>query len=129
MSNAKNSAAAGAPTTPTGSISSAMSAASTSAASTDWTVEAADAIEKAVVAVRRQTVDRAQGISRAIVYGLIALGFALPALTLLIIGAFRFLVAAYAEAGVGSWAAWLTLGGIWIAAGLFAWSKRTPATQ
>lgn len=121
MSNADNSAAAGS--------STASTTTGTNAAATDWTVEAADAIEKAVVAVRRQTVDRAQGISRAVVYGLIALGFALPALTLLIIGSFRLVVAAYAEAGVGSWAAWLTLGGIWIAAGLFAWSKRTPATQ
>ena len=109
--------------------STAAAHATPRASETNWTTEAADAIEKAVVAVRRQTVDRADGISKAIVYGLIAAGFAVPALLLLLLASFRLVTALWAEAGVGSWASWLTFGGIWFVCGLLAWAKRTPSTK
>jgi hypothetical protein len=88
----------------------------------DWTTEATDAIERAVVAVRDKTVTPARSVTRGIVYGLLAAFFGLPALVLLTIGAFRGLVEIY-QGEV--WAAWLTLGAICLVAGVFCWSKRT----
>jgi hypothetical protein len=88
----------------------------------DWTTEATDAIERAVVTVRDKTVVPAQRTTKAIVFGLLAAFFAVPALLLLAVGFFRGLVEAY-QGEV--WAAWLTLGAICVAAGMFCWSKRT----
>jgi hypothetical protein len=89
---------------------------------TDWTTEATDAIERAVMTVRDKTVVPAQRTTKAIVFGLLAAFFAVPALLLLAVGFFRGLVEAY-QGEV--WAAWLTLGAICVAAGMFCWSKRT----
>jgi hypothetical protein len=88
----------------------------------DWTTEATDVIERAVVTVRDKTVVPARAVSRAIVYGLLATLVALPALLLLGIGTFRGLVLAY-QGEV--WAAWLTLGGICVLLGGVLWTKRT----
>ena len=88
----------------------------------DWTADAADAIERAVTTVRDRTVTPARGLTRAVVFGLLAALFVLPALVLLAIGAFRGLVLAY-QGEV--WAVWLTLGGICLLAGMFCWTKRT----
>jgi len=89
---------------------------------TDWTTEAADAIDRAVGAVRDKTVTPARAITRGIVFGLLAGLIALPAVVLAAIGLFRGLVLAY-QGEV--WAAWLTLGGICVLSGMFFWSKRT----
>jgi hypothetical protein len=89
----------------------------------DWTTEATDAIEKAVGTVRDKAVAPAQRATRVVVYGLLAALFAVPALLLLALGAFRGLVEVY-QGEV--WAAWLTLGAICAAAGMFCWAKRTP---
>jgi hypothetical protein len=88
----------------------------------DWTTDAADAIERAVGLVRDRTVEPAQAITRAVVYGLLAALIGLPAAILLLAGLFRLLVIAY-QGEV--WAAWLTLGGIFVAVGGFLWAKRT----
>jgi len=88
---------------------------------TDWTTEAADAIEKTVGAVRERTVVPARTITKAIVFGLLAACFVLPALVLLAIGSFR-LVDNYLPGHV--WATWLLFGGIFVVAGAFLWSKR-----
>ena len=89
----------------------------------DWTTEATDVIERTVAMVRDRTVEPAHAISKAAVYGLLAGLVALPALVLLTIGTFRGLV--LAEQGY-TWAAWCTLGGIFVIAGAFCWSKRKP---
>jgi hypothetical protein len=89
----------------------------------DWTTEATDVIERTVAMVRDRTVEPAEAISRGVVYGLLAVLVALPALVLLTIGAFRGLV--LLEQGY-VWAAWCTLGGIFLIAGGFCWSKRKP---
>jgi hypothetical protein len=88
----------------------------------DWTTEATDAIERAVVTVRDKTVTPARAITRAIVFGLLAALFAIPALVLLAAGFFRGLVILY-QGEV--WAAWLTLGAICVLSGMFFWTKRT----
>ena len=89
----------------------------------DWTTEATDVIERTVAMVRGRTVEPAQAITRVVVYGLLAALIALPAAVLLTIGAFRGLV--LLEQGY-TWAAWVTLGGIFVIAGWFSWTKRNP---
>jgi hypothetical protein len=89
----------------------------------DWTTDAADAIDRTVALVRERTVEPAQAFTRAVVYGLLAGIILVPALVLASVGAFRGLVLAY-QGHV--WAAWCTLGGILVLAGWFCWSKRTP---
>lgn len=89
----------------------------------DWTTEATDLVERTVGMVRDRTVEPARAVTRAVVYGLLAALVALPALVLLTIGAFRGLV--LIEQGY-TWAAWVTLGGIFVLAGAFCWTKRNP---
>ena len=89
----------------------------------DWTTEAADQIERAVATVRDRTVVPAQAATKAVVFGLLAAFFAIPALVLLTLGLFR-LADAYLPGEV--WSAWLLLGGIFLAGGAFIWSKRNP---
>ena len=88
----------------------------------DWSIEAADAIDRAVSTVRDRTVTPARTITRGVVYGLLAALVAFPARILAAIGGFRGLVLIY-QGEV--WAAWLTLGGICLLAGGFCWAKRT----
>ena len=89
----------------------------------DWTTEATDLVERTVAMVRDRTVEPARTVTRIVVYGLLAALVALPALVLLTIGAFRGLV--LAEQGY-TWAAWVTLGGIFVLGGAFCWTKRNP---
>ena len=89
----------------------------------DWTTDAADAIDRSVALVRERTVEPAQAITRVVVYGLLAGVILGPALVLSAIGAFRGLV--LLEQGY-VWAAWCTMGGIFVLLGAFLWSKRNP---
>jgi hypothetical protein len=89
----------------------------------DWTTEATDVIERTVATVRDRTVEPARAITRVVVYGLLAALIALPAVVMLIVGAFRGLV--LLEQGY-TWAAWFTLGGIFLLAGAFSWTRRNP---
>jgi Putative Actinobacterial Holin-X, holin superfamily III len=86
----------------------------------DWTTQAADAVEKAVVLVRDKTVVPAERGARYFVYGLLTAFFALSAFILVTIMVFRVLVIA-----VPVWAAWLIIGGIFIVAGGFCWTLRS----
>lgn len=88
----------------------------------DWTTDAADAIDRTVALVRDRTVEPARAVGKAITYGLLAALFVLPALLLLVAAVFRGLVELY-QGEV--WAAWLTLGGIFVVAGALVWSRRT----
>ncbi len=89
----------------------------------DWTTDAADAIERTVALVRERTVEPVQAITRAVVFGLLATLIGVPALVLATIGAFRGIV--LVEQGYTE-AAWATLGGIFLVAGWFLWGKRNP---
>ena len=86
----------------------------------DWTTQAADAVEKAVVLVRDKTVVPAQQGAKAVVYGFLTAFFALTAFMLVTILTFRVLVIV-----VPVWAAWLIVGGIFLIAGGFCWSRRS----
>ncbi len=89
-----------------------------------WTNQAADAIEKTVVTVRDRTVEPANKAAKALVYGVFALCCALTAFLLLSIVMFRALTYV-----LPVWASWVVLGGIFIGAGLFLWSRRTGGTS
>ena len=86
----------------------------------DWTQQAADAVEKAVVLVRDKTVLPAQQGTKVVVYGFLTAFFALTAFMLVTILLFRVLVIV-----VPVWAAWLIVGGIFLLGGAFCWSRRT----
>jgi Putative Actinobacterial Holin-X, holin superfamily III len=85
----------------------------------DWTTQAADAVEKAVVLVRDKTVVPAERGARYVVFGFLTAFFALTALALVAILAFRVLTIF-----VPVWAAWLILGGIFLIGGGFCWTLR-----
>lgn len=89
----------------------------------DWAIDATDAIVRTVATVRDKTVEPIQSGTRIAVFGMVAALIALPALILATIGAFRGLVVIY-QGYV--YLAWLTLGGIFVVAGWFLWTKRTP---
>jgi hypothetical protein len=89
----------------------------------DWTTDAANAIDNAVGLVRERTVEPVQGVARAVVYGLLAALVLIPALVLLTIAVFRLLTIAF-DGHV--WASWCVLGGIFVVAGWFCWSRRNP---
>ena len=88
---------------------------------TDWTTDATDAIDRAVALVRDRTVEPARAVTKGVVYGLLATLLVIPATTLALVGAFRGLVELY-QGEV--WAAWCTLGGIFVVLGGFLWAKR-----
>jgi hypothetical protein len=85
----------------------------------DWTTQAADAVEKAVVLARDKTVIPAQQGTKVVVYGLLTAFFAVTAFLLVTILTFRVLVIF-----LPVWAAWLVVGGIFLLAGAFCWSRR-----
>ena len=86
----------------------------------EWTSQAADTIEKTVVAIRDRTVEPATRAAKFVVYGIFAACCAVVALLLLAIVLFRALTYA-----VPVWLAWMILGGIFVAGGLFCWTRRT----
>ena len=87
----------------------------------DWTTQAADAIENAVGLVRDRTVEPARAASKYVVYGLLALFLVIPATVMLTAGLFRVLNEIY-QGEV--WLSWLTLGAIFTGVGAFMWAKR-----
>ncbi len=90
----------------------------------DWSGQAADRIEQVVATVRDRTVVPARAASQVIVFGLLASFFVGAAAVLLTILAFRLLSLA-----LPIWAAWLVLGGIFVAGGAFCWAIRSRVLE
>ncbi len=65
----------------------------------DWTTQAADAVEKGVILVRDKTVVPAQQGAKVVVYGFLTAFFALTAFMLVTIFTFRVLVIVGARVG------------------------------
>ncbi len=86
----------------------------------DWSDQATDGVERVVVLVRERTVVPAQRVAKAMVYGVLAAAFLVPAAILAVISVFRVLT--YIPGGV--WVAWLILGGIFVVGGLLCWRMR-----
>jgi Cu/Ag efflux pump CusA len=90
----------------------------------DWTTDTANFIERSVETLRDRTVEPAHAAIRVVVFGLLAVLIATPAIILAFVGLFRIIV--IIEQGY-VWAAWLTMGGIFIAVGAFLWTRRNPS--
>jgi hypothetical protein len=86
----------------------------------DWTTQAADAVEKGVFLVRDKAVEPAERGARMFVFGLLTAFFAFTAFLLVSIMVFRVLVIF-----LPVWAAWLILGGIFVIVGAFCWTLRS----
>ena len=91
----------------------------------DWTTDAVDTLENVVAAVRDKTVVPAQKATKAVVFGLLVAFFVLTAVLMLAIALFRVLVVLTGEV----WAAYLILGGIFVVAGAFVWTLRSPRNR
>ena len=87
----------------------------------DWSEQAADTVVKVVDAVREKTTGPVLTIARAIVYGIIGFFAVVVALIVVTIALVRFLDV-YLPGEV--WAAYLLLGLVFTALGLFIWGKR-----
>ena len=96
----------------------------TTAPGNDWPEQAADTIERVVGSVRDKTTGPLTTVAQALVYGLLAAILGVAAVVLLAVGLERVLIDLLLEDDV--WAAHLIVGGIFILAGLFLWSKRRP---
>jgi uncharacterized protein YacL len=91
----------------------------------DWTTDAVDTLENVVAAVRGKTVVPAQKATKAVVFGLLVAFFVLTAVFMLAIALFRVLVVLTGEV----WASYLILGGIFVIAGAFVWTLRSPRKE
>ena len=94
----------------------------TSAPGSDWATQVVDTLESVVGAVKAKTTVPVLNLVRTVVYALMGIGLVFATLLLLTIGSVRVLDA-YLPQGV--WLAYLILGGIFFAAGLFVWAKRS----
>lgn len=92
----------------------------------DWPTQAADTIERVVGTVRDKTTGPILTVARAIVYGLFAAFTGLTLAVLFAVALVRLLDAYLPEAVFGSdhvWAAHGLVGLVFVAVGLFCWSK------
>ncbi len=100
----------------------------------DWAVEAADRVVDVVDLVREKTTGPALKAARWVVYGVAMLFIVVPTLIGVMIGLVRLVDVlwnkVYDAAGVGRdapiWITYLTLGLIFLGAGLITWTKRFP---
>ncbi|MHB1488700.1 MAG: hypothetical protein ACYCS7_02890 [Acidimicrobiales bacterium] len=89
----------------------------------DWPAKAADGIESVVAAVADRTVRPLNTLARGLVYGLVGGVMGQIAVVLVVISLLRLLnVWAFPNR---VWASDLLIGAIFVAVGLFLWSKRT----
>jgi uncharacterized membrane protein HdeD (DUF308 family) len=90
----------------------------------DWSVQAADTIERVVGAIRDKTSVPLTTVARALVFGLLAAVMGLTTLVFLTIAAVRVVnIVLPGEV----WTAYLLIGGIFTVAGLFVLRKATSA--
>jgi vacuolar-type H+-ATPase subunit I/STV1 len=88
----------------------------------DWTVDLVDRLDHVIDLVRSNTADRLVKVARLLVFGLIAaiVGSMAGVLTLILL--IRVLDILLPR---GVWLPYVLLGAIFLAFGLFLWSKRT----
>jgi hypothetical protein len=100
------------------------------AAGEDWAASTADAIERAVQSVRAKTADPLERVVRIVVYGLLAGIVGIAIAVLAAIAGVRGLVELIDVLWQREvWLAHLIVGGIFVLAGLFTWTRRTPKNE
>ena len=87
----------------------------------DWPQQATETIVDLVDSVKDKTTRPAAMATRAIVYGIVILSVAIPAIVMLVVGLIHLLNQAIPE---GVWLVYLILGSIFSFAGLLLWRKR-----
>ena len=94
----------------------------------DWTADLLDRLDHFIDVVRSNTTDRLVRIARLLVFGLIAVIVGSMAGILALIAVIRILDVVLPRE---VWLPYVLLGAIFLAAGLFLWSKKTapPASQ
>ena len=90
----------------------------------DWTVQAADTVERVVGTISEKTTGPLTTAARALVFGLLAAFLGTAAFVLLVVMAVRIL-----DIWLKIWAAYAVLGGIFTVAGLLLWSRRTRRAE
>jgi hypothetical protein len=95
----------------------------------DWTVQAADTIDRVVTTIRSKTSDPLVGIARWVVFGLLASVVGTMALVLLAIGAVRALIVYLPVGDDRVWAAHVIIGGIFVLAGLLLFRSARPRDE
>lgn len=93
----------------------------------DWTTDLLDRLDHLIGVVRSNTSDRLVRVAKLLVYGLVAAVMGITALVLFVIFLVRFLDWLLPR---GVWLPDVILGGLFVLAGMFCWSKRfapTPA--
>ncbi|HVF75975.1 MAG TPA: hypothetical protein VM938_13095 [Acidimicrobiales bacterium] len=93
------------------------------AAGQDWTVQAADTVERVVGSVRNKTTTPLVIVARAMVFGLLAAIVGGAAAVFLVVGLVRLVDVYTGEGRV--WIAYALLGGIFTLAGLFLLRRAT----
>lgn len=93
------------------------------ASPTDWTVQAADTIERVVVSIRDKTAVPLTTVARALVYGLLAAVIGTAAMVLFVTGLIRVLDTLLPRS---VWLPDLILGTLFTLVGFVLWRKRKP---
>ncbi len=89
----------------------------------DWPQQATETIVGFVDNVKYKTTRPATMAARGVVYGLVILAIAIPALIMLLVGLVKFLNWAIPN---DVWIVYAVLGAVFSLAGAFFWRKRTP---
>jgi membrane glycosyltransferase len=92
----------------------------------DWTVEALDRIDGLIEKVRSNSTDRLVRAGRIVVFGLLIAIMGITTIVLATIALVRGLDEAIPEE---VWLVYLLLGAIFVVAGAFLWSKKSPKPQ
>ena len=93
----------------------------------DWTKDLLDRLDHYIDVVRSNTTDRLVKVARVLVYGVIALILGSMAAIIALITLIRVLDIVLPRE---VWLPYMVLGAIFLAGGLFAWSKKTaPAAK
>ena len=89
---------------------------------TDWTTDLLDRLDHYIDVVRSNTTDRLVKIARLLVFGLIAVIVGSMAAVLALIALIRVLDVVLPRE---VWLPYVTLGAIFMGAGMFLWSRKT----
>lgn len=94
----------------------------------DWTYQVTDRLDSVVGTVRDKTTLPVTKIARAVVFGLLAGALGIAVLILFVIALVRVIdvYLPFGPYGRRVWVGYAGLGAIFVAAGAFCWSKRSP---